>query len=72
MRAHIDFLSEVDDLSKRPRCTGKIKSNLHTFSSLQVHTIRHPVLPQGYPVYPDLTHTSFRSDLVGGGGGGQL
>ena len=37
VRAHIDFLSDVDDSPKRPRCTAKIKNNLHTFSSLQVY-----------------------------------
>ncbi|XP_074638202.1 tetratricopeptide repeat protein 17-like [Acropora palmata] len=35
VRAHIDFSSEVDDSVKEPRCTAKIKSNLHTFNSLQ-------------------------------------
>ena len=37
VRTHIDFLSEVDDFPRRPRCTAKIKNNLHTFHNLQVH-----------------------------------
>ncbi|XP_078355150.1 uncharacterized protein LOC144639722, partial [Oculina patagonica] len=35
LRAHIDFLSDVDGFLKKPRCTAKMKSNLHTFSTLQ-------------------------------------
>lgn len=37
VRAHIDFLSDVDDSAKRPHCTAKMKNNLYTFSSLQVY-----------------------------------
>lgn len=34
VRAHIDFLSEVDDFPRRPRCTAKIRNKLHTFHNL--------------------------------------
>ena len=36
VRAHIDFLSEVDDFPRRPRCTAKIRNKLHTFHNLPV------------------------------------
>ena len=69
VRSHIDFLTEVDDLSMRPRCTGKIKSNMHTFGSLQVHITDHPPLPSpplGYPMYPDFTPTLVFVVALGG------
>lgn len=34
VRAHIDFLIEVDGFPRRPRCTATIRNNLYTFHNL--------------------------------------
>lgn len=52
VRAHIDFSSEVGDSVKEPRCTAKIKSNLHTFNSLQVSTLDETSLSLQHPSPP--------------------